>query len=268
MIIINFDLTAGTAKLAQTTTIKVGAAVPVQVAFSASPDVVNSIKLALGDDSDAPSVLAYVDSFTAENDTTYTAVLDASDTRLAAFMTGKGPTAVDVELDVTLDGIAQVAPNLSITVQPRIITGPTTSDGGPLYYTEPETDAAIAAAIAPLTPAANLADINISNAVSTSLFAGSGFAALAIKIIAAAGAGPYTAAYGMPVSSQVRGAIAEVNIELAASANPTIELHSATTGGTLLATVTNPTPTAPSYWYGRFRFDGTAWHCLFRAFQL
>jgi hypothetical protein len=145
MIIINFDLTSGATKFAQTTVIKQGAQVPVQVVFSAAPGSVSSIKLALGDDSDAPSVLAYVDTFTAENDTTYTAVLDASDTRLATFMTGKGPTAVDLELAVTLDGVPQVAPNLSVTVQPRIISGPTTSDGGPLYYTEPEVDTLLAA---------------------------------------------------------------------------------------------------------------------------
>ena len=144
MIIINFDLTSGVAKLAQTTVIKQGAQVPVQVVFSAAPGSVSSIKLALGDDTDAPSVLAYADTFTAENDTTYTATLDASDTRLATYMTGKGPTAVDLELAVTLDGVPQVAPNLSISVQPRIISGPTTSDGGPTYYTEAEVNTLLA----------------------------------------------------------------------------------------------------------------------------
>jgi hypothetical protein len=152
MIIINFDLTSGVAKFAQSTVIKQGAQVPVQVVFSTAPGVINSIKLALGDDSDAPSVLAYTDTFTAENDTTYTATLDASDTRLATFMTGKGSAAVDLELGVTLDGEYQVAPNLSVTVQPRIISGPTTSDGGPSYYTETEA-AALLAAKAALTVA-------------------------------------------------------------------------------------------------------------------
>lgn len=144
MIIINFDLTSGVAKFAQSTVIKQGAQVPVQIVFSAAPGSVSSIKLALGDDSDAPSVLAYVETFTAENDTTYTATLDASDTRLATYMTGKGPTAVDLELAVTLDGEYQVAPNLSVTVQPRIISGPTSSMGGPLYYTETEVNALLA----------------------------------------------------------------------------------------------------------------------------
>ena len=144
MILINFDLTSGVAKFAQTTIIKQGAQVPVQIVFSAAPGSVSSIKLALGDDSDAPSVLAYVDTFSQENDTAWTAVLDASDTRLATFITGKGPTVVDLELAVTLDGVPQVAPNLSITVQPRIISGPTTSEGSPTYYTEAEVNTLLA----------------------------------------------------------------------------------------------------------------------------
>jgi hypothetical protein len=145
MININFDLTGGVAKFAQTTVIKQGAQVPVQVVFSAAPGSVSSIKLALGDDSDAPTVLAYVDTFSAENDTTWSGTLDASDIRLAAFMAGKGPTAVNLELTVTIDGVRQVAPNLSLTTQPAIVTGPASSSGGPAYYTEAEVDALLAA---------------------------------------------------------------------------------------------------------------------------
>jgi hypothetical protein len=144
MIILNFDLTTGIAKLANATTIKVGAMVPVQVVFSAAPGTVNGIKVALGDDSDAPSVLAYVDGFSQVNDTTYNAVLDCTDSRLVTYMTSKGPTIVDAELDVTLDGVAQIAPNVSITAQPRIISGPTTSDGSPTYYTEAEVNTLLA----------------------------------------------------------------------------------------------------------------------------
>ncbi|HSI10723.1 MAG TPA: hypothetical protein VK961_01705 [Chthoniobacter sp.] len=138
MITLNFDLTTGVAKLAQTATIKQGAIVPVRVVFSTVPGSVDAIRLAFGDDSTAPQVLAYTEAFTVENDITWTALLDASDERLAAFMAGKGPTTVNVELSVTLDGTRQVAPNLSLTVQPPIVTGPTTSEGGPQYYTQPE----------------------------------------------------------------------------------------------------------------------------------
>ena len=261
MIIINFDLTSGVAKLASSTTIKLGAQVPVQVVFSAAPGTVNSIKLALGDDSDAPSVLAYVDTFTAVNDTTYIATLDASDSRLAAFMTGKGPTAVDLELGVTLDGEYQVAPNLSVTVHPAIITGPSTSMGSPAYYTEAETNAAIAAALAGLAPAATESDLTLrggrhcrcsSRPRSSRCWPGASPAGCGIQVLTR----PPTR---YPARAWCTGAIVEVNIEFPASANPTIEIHD--TGGTLLASVTNPAPAAAAYWYGRFRFDGAAWHC-------
>jgi hypothetical protein len=138
MITINFDLNTGVAKLAQTTIIKQGAAVPLRIVFSAAPGSVNAIQLALGDDASTPQVLAYTEAFAAENDITWTALLDASDSRLAAFMAGKGASTVNVELAVTLDSTRQVAPNLSLTVQPPIVTGPTVSEGGPQYYTQPE----------------------------------------------------------------------------------------------------------------------------------
>jgi hypothetical protein len=262
MININFDLTVGIAKFAQTTVIKQGAQVPVRVVFSVAPGSVSSIKLALGDDSDAPTVLAYVDTFAAENDTTWSGLLDASDTRLVAFMAGKGPTAVNLELTATIDGVRQVAPNLSLTIQPAIVTGPTSSEGGPSYYTEAEADALLV----PLKPAAEQAEIDVSAGVTTTLFAATNFSSVTSKIIAGAGSGAYNADYALPVSGIVRGAIAEVNVELPASANPTIRIFNGTTSGSPLTTANNITGAA-AYWYGRFRFNGAAWQCLFRAFQ-
>jgi len=138
MITLNFDLNTGVAKLTQTTIIKQGAAVPVRVVFSAAPGNVDAIQLALGDDAATPQVLAYTEAFIPENDITWTALLDASDSRLTDFMAGKSASTVNVELAVTLDGTRQVAPNLSLSVQPPIVTGPTTSEGGPQYYTQPE----------------------------------------------------------------------------------------------------------------------------------
>jgi len=145
MITLNFDLNTGVAKLAQTTVVKQGADVPVQIIFSGAPGDVGAIQLALGDDSAAPSILAYTNSFTIENDTTWTGVLNANDSRLATFMTGKGPTPVNLELSIMLDGEREVAPNLSLTVQPPIITGDPTTEGGPSYYNQAETDALLAA---------------------------------------------------------------------------------------------------------------------------
>lgn len=138
MITLNFDLTTGVAKLAQTAVIKQGASVPVRVIFSAAPGQIDAIQLALGDDSAPPQVLAYTEAFSPENDMTWTALLDASDPRLAAYMTHQSSAAVNVELGVTLDGARQVAPNISLTVQAAIVTGPAASEGGPQYYTQPE----------------------------------------------------------------------------------------------------------------------------------
>lgn len=140
MLTLNFDLNTGVAKLAQTSIIKQGAAVPVRVVFSTAPGSVDLIQLALGDDSAAPQVLAYTEAFTAENDFTWTGLLDANAAGLAGFMAGKGVSTVNVELSVTLDGHRQVAPNLSLSVQPPIVTGPTTSEGAPQYYTQPQVD--------------------------------------------------------------------------------------------------------------------------------
>jgi hypothetical protein len=154
MILINFDLATGLAKLAQTTVIKQGADIPVRVVFSATPGEVSGLQLGLGKDTtDTDRLLAFTDTFTAENDTTWTAVLDGTDTRLHDFMQGKGPTAVLLEFSVILDGEHQVAPNLSVTVQPPIIPQDPTTEGGPTWYTTTESDARFlgVAADGPLT---------------------------------------------------------------------------------------------------------------------
>lgn len=141
MISITFDLVTGLAKLNAPGILKLGATVPVQVVFSSAPGVVGSIQLALGTDATAPEVLAYTEDFAAENATTWSALLDASDARLVAEMTGQGPTAFNVELVCTIDEVRQVAPNFSVTVQPAIIAGPESSGGGPVYLTDAQTAA-------------------------------------------------------------------------------------------------------------------------------
>jgi len=148
MITLNYDITTGLAKLAAATPIKRYGDVPVRLVFSAAPGTVSDIKLALGSDADAPAVLAYTDTWTQESDTVWTAQLDMTDTRLATFMTGLASVAVNLELIVTIDGEAQYSPNLALTVQQPIVTGPTSSDGGPVYYTQAQTNTAIATAVA------------------------------------------------------------------------------------------------------------------------
>lgn len=264
MITLNYDITTGLAKFATVTPIKAYGVVPMRLVFSAAPGSVSSIKLSLGDNTSTPSVLAYTEDWTEESETVWRAILDATDTRLTAFMVGKQSASVDLELIVTIDGEAQYSPNLSLSVQQPIVYGTGSGgSGGPTYYT----DAEVLALIGGFSPAPTQTDINVSAAATAPLFTATNFGRLARTIIAAAGSGSYTAAYALPAASMTGGAMIDLNIEFAASTNPTVEIHNATTGGTLLATTTNPSPGAPAYWYGLFRFDGTAWHKLFSAFQ-
>jgi hypothetical protein len=182
---------------------------------------------------------------------------------------------VNVELTTIVDGNRLVFPNSQVTIQQLINNSSGAITAGQSYYTEAEVDTlvatevsarntAIAAAVLGLGPAPNQADLTPSAAVSAALFAATEFSAIANRILPGAGTGAFTAAYSLPTASMVTGAIAEINVELPASSNPTVEIHDG--GGSLLATLNN-TSGGAQYWYGRFRFNGTAWHPLFRAFQ-
>lgn len=141
MIRITINHEAGTARAAAGTVIKAAGAVPVVLDFTSNPGGVSSIALALSTDSSAPDVLAYLDAFERENSTTYTGTLDASDPRLQAVFTGKKTATVDVELVVTLTGQApRVYPNFPITAQKPAITGPQSSETGPVYPTDAPQD--------------------------------------------------------------------------------------------------------------------------------
>src|SRR5438105_13649079 len=117
MITITYPLATGLIKFATNTPVKAYGVIPLTLVFDSAPGTVSSIKFSLGDDSDAPAVLAYTDVWTQQNATTWTAALDATDARLATFMAGKQSTTVDLELIVTIDGVTQYSPNLALTVQ-------------------------------------------------------------------------------------------------------------------------------------------------------
>lgn len=135
MIAILFDLDSGSAKLSTATTIKLGADVPILVTFSTAPGAVGTMQLALGTADAASTILAFTDVFEEVDELNWSATLDAGDTRLAAFMSGKQPATVNAELVAVLDGLRQVAANLPVTVQPAIITGGAASQGGPFDWT-------------------------------------------------------------------------------------------------------------------------------------
>lgn len=129
MIAVLFDLDSGVAKLALPATIKLGADVPVAVVFSRAPGAVSALELALGQADATAAVLAFTETFDQENDTTWLATLDASDTRLATFMAGEATANVNAELVAVIDGLRQVSANLSVTVQIATINGSTTAQG-------------------------------------------------------------------------------------------------------------------------------------------
>jgi len=134
MLSIAINLETGLAKPAQTAAIKAGGSVPVMITFSANPGTTPAIELALSPQSSTPTVLAYLNTFAAQSQTVYTGFLDANDTRLIAHLVGKSTATLDCEVVFTPSGgVRRPFPNFPITTQPPIITGPATSQGGPIY---------------------------------------------------------------------------------------------------------------------------------------
>jgi hypothetical protein len=78
-----------------------------------------------------------------------------------------------------------------------------------------------------------------------------------IKVTANAGSGAYTATVAIPTSGRVAGDRDSFHLTFAASANPTVEIHNNTSGGTLLFTWTGDgTATEIA---GECVFDGSSW---------
>jgi hypothetical protein len=267
LITLTYTTSTETVALAEPVTLKPGNGVPCVLNFDAPPGgTVNGIQLGLGDDATPRSLLAFLDvgGWTQQSATQWTGTLDCSDSRLATFMSGKNTSQINLQLSIEIGGVTQDYPDLSVTVEPQMFPSSPGSEGGPTYYTESEVNALLT----PLSPAAEQSEIDINSAVgSAALFSPTNFANIASKIVASVGSGAYTANYFLPTSGMVRGAIAEVNIELPASSNPTVQIYNGAVSGSPLATVNNTSGVA-AYWYGRFRFDGAAWHCLFRAWNV
>ncbi len=141
MLNISINLETGVASLSQTTAMKAGFGVPARITFSANPGASPTIELALSAQSSSPSVLAFLDEWEAQSSTVYTGTLDANDTRLITHLVGKQQQQLDCEIVLTVGGDRRGFPNFAITTQPPIITGPETSEGGPVYLTETLGDA-------------------------------------------------------------------------------------------------------------------------------
>lgn len=132
MIAIAFNLAAKTAKL---TAAKIAAAgeVPIRIEFDGAPGDASAFSLTLGSQGADPAVLAYTDLFVKEDETLWTALLAADDTRLVAALVGKGTLTVVVELRCVLDGALIIARDMTLTVEPAVLSEPAGSEGGPHY---------------------------------------------------------------------------------------------------------------------------------------
>lgn len=78
-----------------------------------------------------------------------------------------------------------------------------------------------------------------------------------LTISPAAGSGAYTHVVYFPVASRLAGDEVLVRVRMPASANPTIELRDATSGGTLLQTITGTGTAFDTSW--TVVFGGSAW---------
>lgn len=136
MIAITFDLATEIAKLAFTLPITAGADVPVSLTFTAAPGEVSAVQVGLVEDDATPATLAYTEDFAAENANTWSALLDANDSRLITALAGKTTLQVILALVLVIDGARLVNTALRITVNQAVLTGPESSEGGPSYYTE------------------------------------------------------------------------------------------------------------------------------------
>lgn len=112
------------------------------------------------------------------------------------------------------------------------------------YYTKEQIDA--------LT--GDSADITVSAAGTHDLAPAAPFMQWFQKIVAQAGSGPYTHKFTLDNSQAKDGAIFRVYIELAASANPTIEIRDDLVTGTLLQTLSGDSSNA-GYFFFEAEFD-------------
>ncbi len=159
MLNIEANLETGTAKLTQAIPIKAGRAVPVTLTFSSNPGDNPGIELAFSPQSSSPTVVAYLGTFDRQNETTFTGMLNASDTRLATALAGKEQQVFNCELTLT-NSDSVPFPNFQVTIQRPILSGPGTTEGGPIYVTQTSGDARY------LRSGQNLAEINAAGAAS------------------------------------------------------------------------------------------------------
>lgn len=138
-------------------------------------------------------------------------------------------------------------------------TQPQPSGGGEVYST-----AEVDALLEGLT--GDFPTLSISTAGTNNLAPTTEFLQWFQLVTAAAGAGAYTHVLPLDNTKAKDGAIFRIEIDFAASANPTIQIRDNTSGGTLLESVSGDAGGA-TYYVGQFRFNGTNWLKLSGSWQ-
>lgn len=110
------------------------------------------------------------------------------------------------------------------------------------------------------------ADVTVSTTGTTDLAPPNRFFQWFQRVIAEAGAGAYTRKLTLDNSNALEGAVFRVAVELAASANPTIQIFDDLISGTQIGLAVNPDPTIAAYYQGEFVFKSGHWEKMEEKF--
>ncbi len=142
MLNIEVNLASGIAKLTTNVPFKAGGGIPVIITFNADPGEDPIIELGLSPQSSPPAVVAFLDNYDRQNETTFTGLLDSTDPRLIRQLAGKEQQTLNCEIALTVGELPRRPfPNFAITAQASVIVGPESAEGGPEFVTTTTGDA-------------------------------------------------------------------------------------------------------------------------------
>lgn len=142
-----------------------------------------------------------------------------------------------------------------LLVRPVIEQASTLPEGADNYYTKAEIDAMTG----------DSADLAVSTAGTSDLAPAAAFNRWFQKVVAQAGAGAYNRKLTLDTSKAMDGAMFFVYVELAASANLTVEIRNESAAGTLLQTLSGDADSA-GYFLFVAEFNGAAWQKIFGGY--
>ncbi len=141
---ITVNLDTQLVSLPQPLRIKAGAQVPLEIVFLRGLQSVATnaeIQLGMAPKNSSSGVVAYAEHFAEAAGPSYVGNLNANDQRLLAAIANKPQLDLIAELVWIENNQRFVTPNFFVVAEPPIFTGPQVSAGGPVYLTEPQSDA-------------------------------------------------------------------------------------------------------------------------------